>query len=247
MKRALAVAIGTLLGVPLLAHAASTDVQLAIAKTDKRIYAYGTVTPPHAGQRVRIRFFYNDDTGYVLSAQTHDTLSAKGRYEVTFHRPTTGTCKVQTRFRSRSGKITKEEEIFECRIPEFSTGTASMTAADGVHNTDIEIANDGPERGYGLMYRRWLGANKGMAFLFGGEPTGSFYMENTLIPLSIAFFDSTNQIVSIMDMEPCEDPPEGGCPLYNPGTSYVGALEVNKGAFAGWGVTEGDFISISED
>jgi uncharacterized membrane protein (UPF0127 family) len=69
-------------------------------------------------------------------------------------------------------------------------------------------------------------------------------MRNTLIPLSIAFFDSTNRIVRILDMEPCDDD-QAECPLYSPETSYRGALEVNQGAFDTWGVAEGDTVLIT--
>jgi uncharacterized membrane protein (UPF0127 family) len=248
LTRVLAVALALCSVVPVTASAAPTKVQLTVAKTHQLIYAYGTVTPPHAGQRVRIRFFYDDGSGYALTGQTFDTLTGKGRYEDAFDRPTTGTCKVQARWRSRSGTIVKDEEIFDCAIPNFTTGTASMTTdTEAIHSADIEIADDDAEMNYGLMYRRSLGANKGMAFLFGADTNASFYMENTLIPLSIAFFDSTGQILKIMDMAPCEDPPDGGCPLYNPGTPYRGALEVNQGAFSTWGVSEGDVITITSD
>jgi uncharacterized membrane protein (UPF0127 family) len=44
-----------------------------------------------------------------------------------------------------------------------------------------------------------------------------------------------------MDMEPCEEDP---CPVYDPGVSYWGALEVNQGAFDRLGVEEGDRITV---
>ncbi|MEO8290569.1 MAG: DUF192 domain-containing protein, partial [Gaiellaceae bacterium] len=35
------------------------------------------------------------------------------------------------------------------------------------------------------------------------------------------------------------------CPLYDPGVAYRGALEVNRGAFARWGVVPGDRLRIT--
>ena len=45
-------------------------------------------------------------------------------------------------------------------------------------------------------------------------------------------------------MEPCEEDP---CDVYEPGVPYSGALEVNKGRFAEWGVEVGDEINITRD
>jgi uncharacterized membrane protein (UPF0127 family) len=67
-------------------------------------------------------------------------------------------------------------------------------------------------------------------------------MKDTLIPLSIAFYSVDGRILKILDMEPCKADP---CPLYDPGVSYRGALEVNQGAFAGWGISEGDRLRIT--
>jgi uncharacterized membrane protein (UPF0127 family) len=43
-------------------------------------------------------------------------------------------------------------------------------------------------------------------------------------------------------MEPCRADP---CPLYDPGVPYRGALEVNQGAFADWGISAGDHLRIT--
>ncbi len=82
-----------------------------------------------------------------------------------------------------------------------------------------------------------------MVFMFFEESSGGFWMKNTLIPLSIAFFDEQGTILRILDMDPCERDP---CPTYDPDTSYWGALEVNRGAFEDWGISEGDRITITQ-
>jgi uncharacterized membrane protein (UPF0127 family) len=66
-------------------------------------------------------------------------------------------------------------------------------------------------------------------------------MKNTLIPLSVAFWDEAGRIVAILDMEPC---PANPCPTYDPGSSFVGALEVDQGRFASDGVAIGDRIEV---
>ncbi len=94
------------------------------------------------------------------------------------------------------------------------------------------------------MERRSLAPNSGMAFLFDEPTTNQFWMKNTLIPLSIAFFDAEGKIVKIMDMEPCKADP---CETYEPGVEYMGALEVNQGMFERWGVGEGTEIQILQN
>jgi uncharacterized protein len=105
----------------------------------------------------------------------------------------------------------------------------------------VEVADDEDERARGLMGRTELEEDAGMVFLFPEDSRGPFWMKDTLIPLSIAFYDSDGRIVRILDMEPCREDP---CPLYDPEAAYRGALEVNQGAFDGWNVREGDRVRL---
>jgi uncharacterized membrane protein (UPF0127 family) len=107
----------------------------------------------------------------------------------------------------------------------------------------VEIADTQEEREVGLMHREFLPDDAGMLFLFEGETAGGFWMKNTLIPLSIAFTGGDGTILRILDMEPCEADP---CEIYDPGVLYEGALEVNQGAFASWGVEEGDLLTLEQ-
>jgi uncharacterized membrane protein (UPF0127 family) len=127
--------------------------------------------------------------------------------------------------------------------PAFGSGRALIDSAEGSVLLDVEIAQTDEQRAFGLMKRKSLPEDAGMVFLFFEESSGGFWMKNTLIPLSIAFFDIDGNIVRILDMEPCEADP---CEIYDPGVSYNGALEVNKGAFTGWGVAEGDHIEVTQ-
>ncbi|MDY7579572.1 DUF192 domain-containing protein [Herbaspirillum sp. RTI4] len=76
---------------------------------------------------------------------------------------------------------------------------ASLNA--GIHLIKAEVAANEAQREQGLMFRKQLGPNEGMVFLFG-EPAGiCMWMKNTLIPLSVAFLDSSGKIINIEDME----------------------------------------------
>ncbi|MEA2477770.1 MAG: uncharacterized protein QOF16_20 [Actinomycetota bacterium] len=93
------------------------------------------------------------------------------------------------------------------------------------------------------MNRTSIPSDAGMIFLFQSKTTLSFYMKDTKIPLSIAFFDVNGKIESILDMDPCTKSP---CRTYNPGVPYSGALEVNQGSFGKWGVVTGDTLHLTQ-
>jgi uncharacterized membrane protein (UPF0127 family) len=121
-------------------------------------------------------------------------------------------------------------------------GTALLDGKDGPVLISIEVADTDEQKSFGLMFRESIPDDYGMAFLYFEAQECCFYMKNTLVPLSIAFFDGEGRIKKILDMEPCEKDP---CKLYDPGVTYSGALEVKQGRFEDWGVTEGSQIRIT--
>ncbi len=106
-----------------------------------------------------------------------------------------------------------------------------------------EIADDDAERRRGLMQRTELAESAGMLFVFGAEQPLSFWMKDTLIPLSIAYIAADGRIVDIQDMEPLDDEP----PSYVSAEPAKYALEVNRGFFAERGVEVGDTVEIPEE
>ena len=123
----------------------------------------------------------------------------------------------------------------------FPHGTAVIRTADRTVSVRIEIASTPAQLEKGLSGRRTLAANAGMAFLWKSDVRGQFWMKNTSVPLSIAFWGESGRILRILDMAPCRRNP---CKLYDPKVAFRGALEVNRGAFAGWGVRRGDLVTI---
>jgi hypothetical protein len=106
----------------------------------------------------------------------------------------------------------------------------------GSQQITVEVADDGEERGLGLMFRDRLGADEGMLFVYPDDRERSFWMKNTKIPLSIAYIDKDGVIVHLADMRPLDETP---VPSEFP-ARY--ALEMNKGWFAAHSVKEGDHI-----
>lgn len=121
--------------------------------------------------------------------------------------------------------------------------SVTLHGSHGPVRIQVETANSAEERRQGLMGRTSLGADEGMVFVFEDVPVADrFWMKNTLIPLSIAFWDAHGSILAIHDMDPCTADP---CPKYGAPAPYVGALEVDQGFFEEAGVHVGDTIELS--
>ena len=67
----------------------------------------------------------------------------------------------------------------------------------GVRHFIVEIADTPQRQERGLMFRRHLGAGRGMLFDFHDPQTVSFWMKNTLIPLDIIFIGADGRIEAI--------------------------------------------------
>lgn len=94
----------------------------------------------------------------------------------------------------------------------------------------VEIADTQEKLSQGLMGREKLAADRGMLFIFEGEAVRKFWMKNTLIPLSIGFFDAKKNLIDIQDMSPQQSVIEVP-KIYESKFPAKYALEVNKGWF----------------
>jgi uncharacterized protein len=103
----------------------------------------------------------------------------------------------------------------------------------------LEVAADAASRSVGLMGRERVPAGSGMVFLYPADTTASFWMKNTLVPLSIAFVAADGRVVSTTEMAPCRADP---CPTYAPAGAYRYAVELPAGAFPAAGVGAGDRV-----
>jgi len=103
----------------------------------------------------------------------------------------------------------------------------------GADTVMAEVARSDAERARGLMEREELPEGRGMLFVFPDVAVRSFWMQNTYIPLDIAFLDSEGLIVDIQPMEPLDETfTESRAPA-------MFALEVPQGWFAGRGIEVG--------
>ena len=104
----------------------------------------------------------------------------------------------------------------------------------------VEVAATQSARARGLMHRKSLPENAAMLFVFDRDEQQSFWMENTEIPLSIAYISRAGEIREIYDM----NPHSRRAVQSTHAVRY--ALEVNQGTFERLGITPGYVIKIPD-
>jgi len=104
------------------------------------------------------------------------------------------------------------------------------------HVLRAEVADTEDARRTGLMFRKHLGENAGMLFVYESEQPWAMWMRNTNVPLSVAFIDRHGKIINVEDMQPLtEDSHQAaGAAKY--------ALETNQGWFRKRGIKPGDRV-----
>jgi uncharacterized protein len=123
----------------------------------------------------------------------------------------------------------------------MAQGSVVFGGTDRLH---VRIAETEQERQAGLMNVMALAADDGMAFVFDDPVTTTFWMKDTLIPLSVAFVGQDGRVVSTSDMQPCEADP---CPTYAASGPYTVAVEANLGWFEDHGIAPGDRARLERD
>lgn len=103
----------------------------------------------------------------------------------------------------------------------------------GMHLIRAEVAYTFETRAQGLMFRRAMGPNEGMLFVFPDDSRHCMWMRNTLIPLSVAFLDAAGAVVNVEEMQPQTE--NAHCAA----RPVRFALEMNKGWFASKGLKPG--------
>ncbi|MFN8392693.1 MAG: DUF192 domain-containing protein [Bdellovibrionota bacterium] len=97
-----------------------------------------------------------------------------------------------------------------------------------------EVVSRRSEKQMGLMYRKELGSDEGMLFVFREEKPRTFWMKNTYLELDMIFLDHDFHVVSVVKraVPLTETPRESVKPA-----QYV--LEVRGGSAETWKVGEG--------
>jgi uncharacterized membrane protein (UPF0127 family) len=147
-----------------------------------------------------------------------------------------------TRYRWSSDRYISVETV---RRPDYANGNLPHPRAEiktGHGDTiliRLEVASTESQRETGLMYRSTLDADSGMVFVWDAPVFESFWMENTLIPLTVAFLSPDGTIQEMQDMQPQTTD------LHTPAQPYQYALEANQGFFVRNGIRVGDRVNLT--
>lgn len=122
----------------------------------------------------------------------------------------------------------------ETAQPELPVATLTI----GQTSIKAEVADDDAERSSGLMFRESLAPDSGMLFVMPSVAAASFWMKNTLIPLSIAFLDENGTILEIHDMQPKSEKI-----IKSTFTRIAYALEMQQGWFGKKNIWPGEKVT----
>jgi uncharacterized membrane protein (UPF0127 family) len=75
----------------------------------------------------------------------------------------------------------------------------------GDRTVQMQIAAKTPEVQKGLMFRKTMGEDEGMLFVFTTPQQQGFWMRNTTLPLDIGYFDPAGELKEIYPMHPLDE------------------------------------------
>ena len=110
-----------------------------------------------------------------------------------------------------------------------------------------EKADSPLKRERGLMHRTRLGENDAMMFYFDETAHQTFWMYNTLIPLTVIFLDDGLKIVDMQNMSPCLEKNSALCAVYASQSPARYAIEVNQGFVGKYGIKIGDRVTLESE
>ncbi|HVA73710.1 MAG TPA: DUF192 domain-containing protein [Acidimicrobiales bacterium] len=131
-------------------------------------------------------------------------------------------------------------------LPGFATARLAVTPGYGLHAPSgacVLVASTSAQQSVGLMGQTSLHGFAGMAFRFSHPAETNFYMKDTLIPLTVAWFGADGGYLVSVDMKPCPTT-QSICPTYGPGVPYQLALEVPQGKLGSLGIGPGSVLHL---
>ena len=117
----------------------------------------------------------------------------------------------------------------------------TITLQLGDEPFELMVADTTAEREKGLMFRREMGPNQGMLFVFPGREWRGFWMRNTPLPLDIAFLNHRGQVLNVEPARPFDERQ-----VRSAGRAMF-VIELNLGRAAQVGLRRGTKVDIPAD
>jgi uncharacterized membrane protein (UPF0127 family) len=111
----------------------------------------------------------------------------------------------------------------------------------GNQELTAEVARAPVEVQTGMMFRTNIASNEGMLFVFGRPFRVSFYMRNTVVPLSCAYIDPDGVIQEIHDLKPRDE-----TPVWAGSDNIQYVLETAQGWFQRNGIGAGTVVRAEQ-
>lgn len=96
----------------------------------------------------------------------------------------------------------------------------------------VEMAETDQQHEYGLMLRKSLPKDHGMLFIFKDEDIRNFWMKNTIINLSIGYYDKNKKLIDIQEMKAVTSIMQENLPTYPSAAPAMYALEMPETWFS---------------
>lgn len=110
----------------------------------------------------------------------------------------------------------------------------------GDRTVQLQLAVEPAEMQKGLMFRPSMGRDEGMLFVYRVSQQLSFWMQNTIIPLDIGFFDASGELKEIYPLHPHDERS-----VTSRGKDLLYALEMNQGWFKEAGIKPGAKLDLA--
>lgn len=125
----------------------------------------------------------------------------------------------------------------EARAEALEKQPLTFIASTGKHRVTVEVADTDAERSTGLMFRRLLGDDEGMIFIYPRDEPISMWMKNTYISLDMIFVRGDGTIHRIAsDTEPFSEQPIAS------GDNVRAVIEMKAGSAKRLGIKSGDKV-----
>ena len=145
---------------------------------------------------------------------------------------------------SQQPVVTAEASL---RAQGFTKVTLRIRHADGtVEEHCVWLADSELERQQGLSERTdpLIAGGEAMVFSFDADSDRTFWMKDTVLPLSIAWIDGEGAVVGTADMDPCPAN-VANCQKFSAKRPYRMAIEMAQGRLQDWGIGPGATVTLA--